>query len=718
VKVCRLFLMLLCLWLPIAPVAPAWGQSSPEDGKKPVTFFADTISYDNTQQHLVAEGNVQFMQDGRILLADHIEYSKQSGTIEAIGHVSLVEPDGSVVFAKRAELQDDLKSGMIDYFQGRLVDDSRLAAYQAVRMENNVTVLDHAVYSPCPVCKEEPEKSPAWQIKAEKATIDENTDKMYYKNAWIEMYGVPVFYTPYFAHALPGAKRKSGFLVPSYQEDSLFGSTVSIPYYYNLAPNQDATITTTHSSDEGFLLDGEYRHMIAQGKLEMQGSITNPHALDAQGNRLSGKGVRGHIEGTGNFTLEDNWSLQFDALRATDDTYLRRYGYSNENVLTTHAKAERIEGRDYFAIESFAFQDVRASRDPANTPLILPHAVYHSENVNETGMRRILDASALSLQRDEGVSTNHISLKGGVEKPYITQGGHVFELATSLRGDGYYVTDVERNDGTLDDGLAGRMIPQASVRWSYPMVNYSGLQQRYIEPVVLTVWSPYGGNPDKIPNEDSQDVEFADDNLFTADHFTGIDRVEGGPRTSYGLRTGFFDPRYGDVDMLFGQSYRVREERNFSTSTGLRDNFSDYVGHVVYHFDDLLEAHYRFRLDKDSLQLRKNRVYTSLHIEPLTLTANYLSTNEEFVSDETVTSENREVIETTASLQLTEQWRLDSSLNRNLEEGEWIDAGGYLWFFGECTDIQLSARRVFTRDRDIRPANEFFFKLFLKNLSY
>lgn len=719
----RIVFLLVCLLVTqnvLAQNSSLTDSLKPQQGTdaQPVTFFADKIDYDTKQERIVAKGNVQFIQGKRVLMAEQIEYRKKEQLVEATGNVSLVEPDGSVFFAKRAELKDDLKTGVIEYFQARLIDDSRVAAYSAVKKEEKVTVLENAVYSPCPVCKEEPDKAPTWQIKAQKTTIDEEKERMSYKHAWVEWFGVPVFYTPYLSHAMPGAKRKSGFLVPSYEEDSLFGSVVTMPYYYNIAPNKDATITTSYSSDEGFLFDGKYRHLLRNGKYELHGSITNPHDIDSEGNRISGRNLRGHVEGKGTFNFEDNWSFQFAGVRSSDDTYLRRYGYSGENVLTTHAKAEKIEDRNYFAVEGFSFQDVRVSRDPANIPLILPHAVLHQEKLSETGTRYLLDMSGLSLLRDEGVSTNHLSVKGGIEKPFISPSGHVFEVTASLRGDGYYVDDVPRDSGQLDSGKTGRIIPQTSLKWSYPMVKYSGGQQSYIEPVVMTVWSPYGGNPDTIPNEDSQDVEFADDNLFSADHFTGIDRVEGGPRTSYGLRTGFFNEQYGDVDVLFGQSYRSNKNQNFSVSTGLNDNFSDYVGHFIYHFEDLWEANYRFRLDKDNLQVRKNRIHTALHISPVTFSANYLSTNEEFVSEETVTTENREVIQGSASFTLAEDWRLDSSFNRNLEEGEWIDVGSFLWFFGDCVDMQFSARRIFTRDRDIRPSNEFFFKLFLKNLSY
>lgn len=684
----------------------------------PIEFFADDIKYSKNGDIVTVSGDVQLFQGNRTLNADKVIYKKSLQKVEARGNVRLKEPDGSVYSADYMELKDDLKSGLISQFKALLVDKSRLYSTKAVREDDNITIMQDASYSPCKICKENPEKDPTWQIKASKATINEDTERMSYEHARLELYGVPVIYTPYLSHATPGAKRKSGLLTPSYEENSQFGSVVTIPYYYNIAANKDATITTNYSSVEGFHLEGEFRHMVDGGKYTLEGSITNPYETDSVGNSLSGRKIRGHIEGQGRFSIYDDWSLSFKGIRSTDDTYLRKYNYSDENVLTSNIQLEKIENRNYTSIESFLFQDVRGSIDPANTPLILPHVTVHKEHLKSDGSRYFFDASALSISRDIGVSTNHLSLKGSWEKPVISSSGHVFEFGASMRGDGYYVDNVVLEDNSVYDGEVGRIIPQAKVKWSYPLAKVNKSHYSYIEPIVMATWSPYGGNPEKIPNEDSQDVEFTDNNLFIEDHFAGIDRVEGGPRTSYGIRAGFFNDNYGDVDFLFGQSYRTKKDNNFSSSTGLDDNFSDYVGHVSYIYDDFFEAYYRFRLESDDFKFRKNQVHTSFDFSPVTFSLDYLSTDEDFFNSQSLNTGNREVVKASSSILLDEEWLLNTDANRNFEDGQWIDASTSLWFLGDCIDLEFSAKRVFTRDRDIRPSNEFFLKIFLKNLSY
>ena len=107
------------------------------------------------------------------------------------------------------ELTDGMRDGVIEQIRVLLTDDSRFAAVRGKRKDGIKTTLTKAVYSPCKVCKEDPEKAPLWQLKASTIVHDKNTREIRYQNARLELYGVPVAYTPFFSHPDPGVKRKS-----------------------------------------------------------------------------------------------------------------------------------------------------------------------------------------------------------------------------------------------------------------------------------------------------------------------------------------------------------------------------------------------------------------------------------------------------------------------------------------------------------------------------
>ena len=687
----------------------------------PTFIKADHLYYHQEKNMATADGNVEVMYGERLLYADRIIYHHTENRVEAIGNVSLMEPTGTVVFAHQVELRDGLKDGVVEHFQARFENDALLAGRRAVRSEGKRTLLEKVVFSPCPVCEDNPEKAPMWQLKAKKATLDQEKQKVKYNHASLEVYGTPVFYTPYFSHASPDADRKSGFLMPSYQTSSYFGTQISTPYYFNLAPNYDVTLTPTFTTRRNAILAGEYRHLLRDGYMEWGGSITDaPKVSAVTGEKVEGTEIRGHIRGKGSYRFNDVSSIGFDAMRSSDDTYLRRYNYSFQDggfqdMLTSRIYQENIWGRSFIRTEAMAFQGLRFDDDPGETPFILPELTIHLENDELIhGMRFFLDGNALVLGREEGAGSNRLSLTTGAKRVFITPQGHVLTGKLSLRGDGYYVDDVPdpENPGGTVNGTTGRVIPEAQLSWSYPLMRASLEHQLFLEPVVQMIVSPYGGNPDKIPNEDSQDVEFSHYNIFDAHHYHGLDLVESGPRLNYGLRGGLTNIVWGNIDFLLGQNYRMKRDGNFTERTGLNDYASDYVGRIGYQNDGMIAVDYHFRLDEEEHRFNRNGLSSTFDLSPLRLSADYLWLDEVYDND---TGRAREEVVAGGELDLTEHWIFRTNARRDLDENEWIYTRAGLVYEGECLNFMITYLRSFTRDRDIRPDSTVSFQIGFDN---
>lgn len=724
-KLLNLSSTFFCLCLLLSNISFASDSSKDSVGsisKEPAYIEADNLFYDKKTKNANASGNVEVTQGKRILLADKVVYNEGKDSVEAEGNISILEPDGTVLFADKVILTDNFKQGIIENFSARFRDTSLIIANKAERKDKGIVTLEEVVYSPCPLCKEKKDKAPLWQIKSKKTIIDEDEQRISYRHAFFEIYGVPVLYTPYLSHATPGADRKSGFLIPKYSSDRIFGTKISTPYYFNIAPNKDLTLIPTYTTNEGSILSGEYRHLLNNGRFKFAGSITNPDEVDNQGNPLSGKKVRGHIEGEGEIDISQDWNWGFVGKRVTDDTYLRRYNFGDEDVLTSRMYVQNIEDKNYVLAQTITFQGLKTNDDPGKAPLILPYIDIHKEDyINASGLKWTADANFLALTRDEGTSSKRTSLNGGLVLPYTTKTGHVFEFSSNLRGDVYSVDDVLEDATNTQsqklDGTTGRVIPTARAKWSYPLAKLSDNGSIFIEPVADVIVSPHGGNPDKIPDEDSQDVEFSDNNLFTANHFNGLDRVEGGPRSNYGVRGGMFDDERGDINFIFGQTYRAKRDNDFNVRSGLADNFSDYVGKIAYEKNDIFNLTYRFRVDKDSFSTKRNSVSAGANIAPVKFNMDYLSLDENF-NAVTATNENRELMLASSTIDISTDWSLSASGHRDLEDGDWISTKADLFYKGKCVDLIFSWFKEFTRDRDIRPNTTLSFRIALKNIGY
>jgi LPS-assembly protein len=189
------------------------GQSS-ADNNAPVTFQADSVSYDRDHGLITATGHVEAWQNGNVLHADRVTFDRNTNVAAAYGHVSILQPDGETMFGSYAELTQGMKEGVIKGMRGLLTANGKLAANGVRRNEGKVNELSRVVYTSCNVCAQHPEDKPLWQLRAYDATQDLEHKRIEYEHMYMDVLGVPVFYLPYFSMPDPSVKRQSGFLIP------------------------------------------------------------------------------------------------------------------------------------------------------------------------------------------------------------------------------------------------------------------------------------------------------------------------------------------------------------------------------------------------------------------------------------------------------------------------------------------------------------------------
>lgn len=684
---------------------------------EPLLLEASQIDYDHETSTVVASGKVEVMQGDAILLADQLIYEQTINRVTAKGNVSMLEASGNVYFADAVELNNDMKTGVIGQFKARLADNSLFVANRAKRIDESTIDLTKAVYSPCKICTDgKSTHNPTWQMAAEKIRIDDNQQKVTYKNAYFETYGVPIFYTPYFSHPTPNADNQSGILIPEYEHSTNLGSVVKVPVYIALSPDKDATITPIYTTLEGLVMAGEYRQKLDYGQYRINGSITNPSDRDALGLRSTGKTIRGNIDATGHFDLSEQYKWGFDVHRATDDTYLRRYNFSAETLLTSNVYAEgyNLAGdndRSYGSVRALAFQGLTADSNSKTTPTVMPLAnfTYQSDPMVHNS-RVSFDANTMVLYRDIGAKSRRASATMGWKLPYITDDGQVIEFISSVRGDVYSVEDGLLSNGNRFEGTTGRLVPEATALWRYPFINQGETSSLLLEPVISATVSPIGGNSEEIPNEDSLVPEFTDTNLFSPNRFAGYDRIESGPRVSYGLRgqAQFLSDKY--VDWLFGQHYRMERDRAFPFSNESSSHFSDYVGKIGIAAQPFNLA-YRFRLDKDELNPKRSEIDAGFNYYPVSFNVAYLSLQNDPVLA------TKEQLAGSTTINLTKEWAWNTTANHDLQTDEFVSMNTGLTYIDECTMVSGIVGKDFTRDRDIEPSTTFLFRIAFKNLN-
>ncbi|GMG82302.1 LPS assembly protein LptD [Paralimibaculum aggregatum] len=669
------------------------------DPDAPVALVADEIDYDTTTRELVASGNVEVYYGERTLTADRLIYNDATGRIRAEGNLVLRDPTGVTLFAEFADLDAELKDGILKGAQSVLDRYSRLSAVEARRVDDRYNILSRAVYSACEVCADEP--TPLWRIRARQVIHDQENRIIHYEDARLEVFGVPVLWTPYFSHPDPTVERASGFLTPSVSSSAEnYGYGVKLPYFLVIDEQTDLTLTPFVTTNDGIVGELEFRRAFETGNLFFKGSAVRS---DFTGDRE----LHGHVDSEGLFRAFDSFDWGWDVKFASDDAYLAYFDFSNEDRLTSELFASSYSRDGFFDISTARFQSLRDDEPAGQIPFVIPDMAARYEFDDPLAGGRIgAFMNSQGLLRTNGEDTGRISFGLDWERELLLPVGLALKGFAEIRGDAFFIGDSDDPD---QDPTAFRFAPLIGVEARYPFVSdastggFEGITQ-VIEPVAQFILAPYGGNDDDIPNEDSLITEFDETALFDRSHFNGYDRVEEGPRFNLGLRYALYSDFGLDFDATVGRVLRFDEETAFSEGSGLDGMASDWVGAWSASYDPYVTVSQRIRVADDGLEVTRNEAELGLRFGQVGFDLQYVFLEAD--PDEGA-DDDREELFTRARWNVTDEWSVNGFLRRDIERREWVSLGGGVRFANECCSVTAFVRRSFTDQENVSAGTSF-----------
>jgi LPS-assembly protein len=239
------------------------------------------------------------------------------------------------------------------------------------------------------------------------------------------------------------------------------------------------------------------------------------------------------------------------------------------------------------------------------------------------------------------------------------------------------------------------------------------------------VLTPQTENLD-IPNEDARAVDLEDSNLFALNRFPGYDRWENGSRVTYGMEWAFDRPRWS-VQAIVGQSYRLtREPSIFPDGTGLTDRFSDIVGRTRLRFGRLVDVTHRYRVDKDSLEIRRNELDLTVGTNLTYAQIGYLRLNRD-ISSAIEDLRDKEELRMAGRWQFMRYWSVFGSTVLDLsdkEEDPLSLADGFepvrhrvgVNYEDECLELGVAWKRDYERIGEFRKGSTFSINFALKGI--
>lgn len=596
----------------------------PVSRNEPVTFTADQVEYDRDRGIVTAIGHVEAWQNDHVVRADKMTFDRNTNVAAASGNVVLLEPDGQVLFADYAELTEGMRNGVLRGMSALLAQNGRLVANGARRTGGEINELSKVVYSTCSLCASDPTAPPLWQIRALSAVQDLEHKRIEYEDATLQMYGFPVAYFPYFWHPDPSVKRASGILVPSIGASSHIGAFTAVPYYWVLDDQSDVTITPMMTTQAGPQIDLAYRRRFNDGSL----------TINASGGYLDNS-AQGTIFARGRFDYDDTWRYGFDIERASSSNYVRDFHLGSvvgdPNLLTSQVYLEGFGQGAYARLDARFYQGLVNTIVDTNLPFVLPRYEYSYFGLpDEWGGRLQVNLGAFNVIRAVGTDTQRANATIEYGRPFLGEFGDLWKLTFHTDAAAYYATDLNEqpNFSTFDTRTTARALPQVAVDFRWPWMRDSGdWGSQIIEPIAQVIVAPRAGTSqlNNIPNEDSLDLEFTDQNLFGFNRFPGIDRLEGGVRANVALHGAWYLSGTA-LDTLIGQSYRDAPDDNFPLASGLHDSVSDIVARASFSPTDWFDVTYRTRLDHKTLNTRMADALATLSLPHVRLSGGYIYT--------------------------------------------------------------------------------------------
>jgi len=713
-------------------VSPVTTDAPKVAAEEQVGFAADNLHYDSDSDVVIAEGNVEMNRDAISMRADKVTWDRRSGQVVAEGDVAIRNPEGDTAYGDRIELTDSLRDGVVEDLLVVLENGSRLAAVRGTRFDNGNIELENAAYTPCPVVDEAGcPKKPSWQIRAVRVLYDRAKNKVKYKGARVEVFGLPLIPLPGLSHPAT-SEAGSGLLVPNVRLDRTNGFEIAVPYYLRLAPNRDMTITPHLYTDAAPMLEGEFRALTDFGSFRINGYATYSSVVPLVGTpTTSTNEFRGYLESAGKFQIDPQWSVSYSGRIATDRTFMRRYDISRDDRLRSTFEVERIGGQSYLSIAGWATQTLRFNDEQGQQPIALP-IIDFRQRLDDPwlGGQFELQLNTVAIGRTAGQDTQRAFAGARWDLRRLTGLGQEVTLTAMVRGDVYHsdenlLTAIPGYRGASGWQARGIAAVAADMRWPFIGEFLGGTQT--LTPRVQIVATPPIENLD-IPNEDARAFDLEDSNLFAINRFNGYDRFEDGARVTYGFEWNYSRPGF-NISTVVGQSYRLSSKPTlFPDGTGLTDRTSDIVGRTTVAYRDFLRLTHRFRLDKDSLAVRRNEFDATIGGRSTYAVLGYSRLNRDIVSV-AEDLQDREEVRAGGRVAFARNWSifgsaivdLTSAKEDPLSTGDGFEPIRHrlgLAYDDDCLSIALTWRRDYIDTGDARRGNSFSFRVAFRNLGF
>lgn len=734
------------------------------DKTTPLLLNADELEYDTRNNRVIAKGNVEIFYADNALRADRVVYDQNTNILTAEGNAKLQQPDGAIVRGDKLVTTADFAEAFFQSLSLVGKDDTRIVARRAIRRDGNIIEFEQGKFTPC---KTEGDMPPLWCIAAQRIVHDKDKQTITYQDAQLEFLGTPIVPLPFFQHADPSVKSKSGFLIPEFDASSRFGFAAHIPYHFALNPSYDFLFHPMFTSKYGVLWQGDWRQKVRAGNVA--GTFNVKLAGIDQGSESDinpdlRERFRGSVQTSGRFSLSSWWSFGWDIIGETDRAF-RNFYKLDGNLTRDRVNTAFIAGmneRNYLGLTMYHTGGLVLNPD-LNTVAPNSNLATVTPNLSQAAASRVLpvfdynyifgqpvaggelkmNMNAISYWQDLNVidpisarqrladsNTNRVTASIAWRRTLTDTIGQTYTPFLSLRGDIISFRDTIDPTTRLlqsDEETVTRGVATAGLTYAYPWMMATNSASHTVEPVAQVIARQRSVEQRRLPDLDSRSQVFDDMNLFE-DKTAGYDRIDTGVRANYGLQYTVQAFTGGSLRVLAGQSYHLGGDNIFrnpgldsdgrqlySPASGLQNSASDYVLGVYLSPFNGFRAVSQTRFDEDTRSLRRADALVGWNFGPFTTQASYAYTA---ASPALNLAQDQQEILGLVGVRLTDRWSVYGQMRYSIDTNKPLQDIVQLRYADDCFVVTTSyiETRITDLQRNILPDRTLMLRVEFKYL--
>ena len=561
----------------------------------------------------------------------------------------------------------------------------------SISIDNNKTIVSKGIFTTC----KKNGSCPPWQMSAKKITHDKSKKMIYYDDAWLKIYDKPVLYFPKFFHPDPTVKRQSGFLIPSLSDSNNLGVSLNVPYYNVISNNKDFTLRPRFYSDEGILLQSEYREI----------NKNSNHILDFS--FLKDKNhTKNHFFSKSDIALNlenfDETELKLQLQHVSNDTYLKTHKLKspiigNNNVLTSSLEFQSYRDDLAFSTNFHIFEDLSLRNNDRF------EFIYPSYTLRKTFDEEIDFDGLLSLNSSGYVKNYNTNVFEKVIINDLLFSTDPLNKSNGLRSNFDFLikninTDSNKSKKHKDE-TSVRLASLLQYNLSFPLLKKTENYTSNLKPQMTIKFSP-----NKTKNLKDDDVRLDISNIYTIDRIGSADDVEEGTSLTYGfeyIKTDNSNTKI--ISANIANVLRINESKNLPTQSGLGNKTSDVVGNLSYKPYDIFELEYNYSVDSNLNDINYQLITTNFTVNNFVTSFEYLNENK--------TNNNLTYLTNKTTYYMDESNNLSFEARENKKTGLTEFYNLIYQYRNDCLIAAIEYNKDYYNDRELKAEENVFFKL-------